>query len=90
MATGSAVLACSVADPYMVLLMEDGGVELLTVEVGGAEEEGRTRLVQSTPHLGEVRREQPQFPLCLAQFCHVSVYCSFSSDVQGCVCVCIC
>ena len=38
-ATGPAVLACSVADPFMVLLMEDGSVQLLTVEVGRAEEE---------------------------------------------------
>ena len=81
-ATGPAVLACSVADPFMVLLMEDGSVQLLTVEVGRAveevgraveevgraeEEEGRARLVQSTPQLGEVRGTAP-VPVCLLSF----------------------
>lgn len=37
-APAAAVHACSVADPFVVLLMEDGTVELLTLEVGGAEE----------------------------------------------------
>ena len=63
-APATAVHACSVADPFVVLLMEDGRVELLTLEVGKAEEEvggaeeevGEARLVQSTPDLGEVRR----------------------------------
>ena len=73
----AAVHACSVADPFLVLLMEDGGVELLTLvvggaeeEVGGGEEESKARLVQSTPQLGEVRRTSPvtvhvSCPACL-------------------------
>ena len=87
MATASAVLACSVADPYLVLLLEDGSMQLMMVEVGGAEEGSQTRLMQSTPQLGEVRRDHQSSSTLFD--CYKLLPLS-SSDVQGCVCVCVC
>ena len=83
MATASAVLACSVADPYLVLLMEDGSMQLMMVEVGGAEEGSQTRLMQSTPQLGEVRRDHSPPPL----FSIVTSYCRFLHQMSKVVCV---
>lgn len=101
MAAGPAVLACSVADPFMVLLMEDGSVQLLTVEVGGAEEEvggaeveGRARLVQSTPQIGEVRGINTSAcfsvilsPTYVCTLCHFKALATFFHQMSKVVCV---
>lgn len=85
MATAAAVLACSVADPYLVLLMEDGSVQLLTVEVGGAEEGSQTRLMQSTLQLGEVRRNHQSYSPTLLSI--VTRACCFLHQMSKVVCV---